>query len=694
LAAILAPQDRKMLLIESVERLLEKSTRDAFTDLMTLVKGDESWRVVLTCRDYSADLVRSCFLEFARIGHSVVAVPQLDDSELAEVAATHEKLAYPLSSPTLRRMLRNPYLLDKAMAISWSVDRPLPESEKEFRTLFWQQIIRADHRSKDGLPHLREQAFEQIAVRRARALTMHVSSDGLDPVVVDNLRHDSLLVSADHSSLVVAPAHDVLEDWAILHWIEKQHFASERSFADLFAAIGNHPAIRRAYRKWVSELLEKTSTEADRLFRDAVVEKDIPAQFRDDTLVSLLQASASCAFLKHQTADLLENNLHLMKRVIHLLRVACVTTPDWIRTQTGHGSLLNVPDGPAWACLLSLVRDNIDGFAAQDRALLLGLIEDWSRGVSLWQPYPDGADSAVEIAHRLLPGFDNYHSNKSRKRTLRVIARVPKAGPTRFITLLEEGDDERRDRIGDEFRKMVFAEMEGMAAARDLPDLVVSAATDYLLCSENDLQKSRYRGWSPDLEIIFGLHGGLRHDYFPPSAYRGPLLALLRSHPRKGIDFVTKVFNHSAEWYAHPRVSPTIEPPFEMELKFSDGTTQEQWGNALWNWYRETSVGPYVLQSFLMALERWLFEVAEAHPQELGLILLNILRGSESAALTAVVASVGTACPHPSSEALLVLLRSPICIQLDRQRMVGESQSPSKLAELLPSRPENKVYSH
>ena len=58
LGAILAGQDRKVLLVESVERLLEKSTREAFTDLLTLVSKDNSWRLVLTCRDYSADLVR------------------------------------------------------------------------------------------------------------------------------------------------------------------------------------------------------------------------------------------------------------------------------------------------------------------------------------------------------------------------------------------------------------------------------------------------------------------------------------------------------------------------------------------------------------------------------------------------------------------------------------------------------------
>jgi hypothetical protein len=46
LSAILAGQGRKVMLVESVERLLEASTRDAFTDLLTLVLRDKSWGVI------------------------------------------------------------------------------------------------------------------------------------------------------------------------------------------------------------------------------------------------------------------------------------------------------------------------------------------------------------------------------------------------------------------------------------------------------------------------------------------------------------------------------------------------------------------------------------------------------------------------------------------------------------------------
>ena len=95
-----------------------------------------------------------------------------------------------------------------------------------------------------------------------------------------------------------------------------------------------------------------------------------------------------------------------------------------------------------------------------------------------------------------------------------------------------------------------------------------------------------------------------------------------------------------------------------------------------------------------MALERWLFDSAKAQLQstDLDATLLELLRRSESAAVSAVVASVATAFPHAAGETLLTLLTCRTCIGLDRQRMVMESQSPSRLPSFLPGFGENMVY--
>lgn len=695
LHAILGAQGRKVLVIESVERLLEKPTRDAFSDLMTLAQGDNSLGIVMTCRDYSVEQVQASFLQPAGIDHAVIEIPPLDDSELQEIQTAFPSLAVPLGNPALCEILRNPYFIDKALQIPWDAGRPLPENERDFRAVFWRQIVRADHSPTNGMPRLREEALQEMAVRRARALSDYVSATGLNAAAIALLKQDSLVVSPDSNPLLVATAHDVLEDWAILQWIEEQHLTDETAFKALSSVIGPYPAVRRSYRKWVAELVDRDAPAADRLFSAAIAQADVPTQFRDDTLVSLLKAPLAPEFLTRHEAELLANDRSIFKRVIHLLRVACVTSPAWLADVRGHSSILSVPDGAIWATVVGLVHRNIGSFGPEDAPLLLALIEDAVRGVSWWAPDIDGAEHVTGIAHSLLPSFDPYGGGDSCKRILKVIAKIPKADPARFETVLrgQIRDGRRRDPVAEEFRDILLAGLDGASAARDLPDLLISVALDTFLATEEYLREEPSGRSSIDVDLYFGIKEYLHHDFFPASAFRGLWVSLLTHHPRKGLEFLIQVFNHSAEWYAHPRLPDRLEPAWEVELTFANGSTRKQWVNPrLWNLYRGTSVGPYSLQSLLMAFEKWLLDYAKSHPEGLDAVLLEILQRSNSAALAAVVASVATANPHRSGETLLVLLSVRDYVEIDRNRMAVERQN-SILTGLFPTfSAENKIY--
>ena len=69
---------------------------------------------------------------------------------------------------------------------------------------------------------------------------------------------------------------------------------------------------------------------------------------------------------------------------------------------------------------------------------------------------------------------------------------------------------------------------------RDLPDLVVSVANKRFLCAEPSAQDEWRYGGSLNIEPLFGIRESANSDFFPPSAYRGPFLPLLRNHPHTG----------------------------------------------------------------------------------------------------------------------------------------------------------------
>lgn len=675
LRAALANQTTKVVLIESVERLLEQDTREAFNDFLGVLIDDPSWKVILTCRDYSTDTVRSAFLDGRGIPHATVSVPPLDDAELTAVQTAYPALARPLAALALRALLRNPYILDKAERIPWGDGRPLPQTERDFRDLFWKALIRAEARTAHAMPRRREQNFVDITLRRARSLSPFASSTGLDPEALDALIADSLLLRAESSPDLLAPAHDVLEDWAILRWIDQRHQEHASALNDFATALGTHPAVRRTYRKWVSELVALDAVAAAELFRAVLRGQAGAPHFQDDTIVSLLRSPSSGVFLDEHSSDLRAHDRKLLHRVIHLLRVACMTAPAGPRSLGGATFL--VPDGAAWANVLNLVHANLAAFREGENLLLLGLVEDWSQSITVTNQRPNGDTAAAAIAYRLVDAFDDYSSDNELTRTLEIITKIPNADPVTFSGLMRNSDEEREGRATHQLLDLVLEGTSGHIAARDQPDVVIAAAREFLVCQESDLGDERHFGGAFGLGPLFGLKPSREHGYFPASAYRGPFLSLLRHHPRKALDFYIEIFNHSAEWYAHPRVhAEYVEAPEEITLTFSDGTTQRQWCNGrMWCWYRELSVGCYALHSMLMAFERWLKEVAESEGAVLDAVLVTVLRRSISGALTSVCAAIANAYPDKTGETLLTLLRSPTCIHLDRERYARESVS-------------------
>jgi hypothetical protein len=167
LDALLAGQSRKILLIESVERLLEASSRDAFQDLLTMCAADGSWQVVLTCRDYSVDIVRSSLLDPLNIFTTILRTPPLTDAEINTVVKAIPSLARPATHPFLHELFRTPYILDKAARMQWPEGGTLPNDERAFRKKFWRDIVRRDDYAENAMPRRRHEAFVELCVTRA-----------------------------------------------------------------------------------------------------------------------------------------------------------------------------------------------------------------------------------------------------------------------------------------------------------------------------------------------------------------------------------------------------------------------------------------------------------------------------------------------------------------------------------------------
>ncbi len=199
-----------------------------------------------------------------------------------------------------------------------------------------------------------------------------------------------------------------------------------------------------------------------------------------------------------------------------------------------------------------------------------------------------------------------------------IIVKIPLAAPEKIREIAHSAEDGRDDRSADKFGEYVLEHLDGIPMCRDFPEEVIKMAEARWGISSS---KDKPREWSEfrdhfDVEVAFGLPMTLSFDYYPASAYHGPFWGLLAHHPKQAVDFIVRFSNYCADSYGDPRIFHRfVELPEKTSLTLPDGTAKEQWCNwRLWALYRGAHVGPHVLESALMALERWLLQLCQSKP--------------------------------------------------------------------------------
>ena len=678
----------KLLWIDGAERLLEKSERQAFNDLMRLVTADESWRVVITCRSYSLDTFKAAFLDHHGIQSELMFVPAFTAAELDAFKRACPALTRPLSSEPLRGLLANPFFLRMAARMRWSAEEALPATERDFRLAVWKQAVRKDDDVVDGMPLRRESTFVKVARKRAESLDAFIDVEDLDSGAVMKLKADTLLFESDEALGYFAPSHDVLEDWALLQWLDREYERAHRNWAPFIAALGTCPAIRRAFRAWLTERIG-TDTAMLPKIAELVTDAGVQRHWTDDALVAVLRCDDPAPFLQANEQLLLRDGAQLLQRAIHLARVACQQS---VTIDTTRGALrVQRPAGAVWQRLAEFVALHVEQLVPRCRALLLRFLEDWCELVSNDNPYPSGSNAIAAIARRLVAEVDihAYSPDPVTKRALTVMLRVPRESADNIRDLAQQCLA-RRFHDHDPFVELVLSHFEGAAVCRDVRDVTL-AIVEQVLRAPNPPDRTT-RSYSPreTLAEAFGLDARLDHFGHPASALHGPFANLLAAHPRDGLQLIVETLNRVSAAHLAARGES-----FEFSFAVRDGRTVQHRGDgALWGMYRVNS-GPEIIRSMLMALERWLLDLGKIDAKLLRHVLLQLMETAETIAITAVVVSVAMAYREELVDLTLEFLKHPLLLQLDRSRWTSDQTNSDKaFANAFPAfSMENAIYS-
>ena len=525
-----------------------------------------------------------------------------------------------------------------------------------------------------GLPDRRERALVDLAVRRARELRPFVPTDTIDVKALDSLHKDGIILKEREG--FAAPAHDIIEDWAIMHWIESLVIKHEWQALPIVNDVGGHPAIRRGFREWLKERMEGDDKKAVQFVLSTYKDDSLPKHFRDDVLVSVLLSHSVGDFILHQKDQILADDARLLVRLIHLMRVACKKIRKQSDVMNMHISALLEPEGRAWPVLLKIVADELDNLLPNHIGQIPGLFEDWSYGASANSLMLEDV-SFSKVAYTLLSQLEDYHNDGLRRRVLETIARIPCAYEEIFVDLIGRASSksEQYDSMAKEFGEILIYESDGIQACRYFPEQTAKLILFRCRMSEQVFKNASEFDASLGTEPEFGLRSSLRSHFFPSSAIQGPFFPLLTYHPQIGLRLVLDLVNHAGDFYGNRKwPAASLKPAYRITISINDCEGVKQWANNyLWQAYRGTGAIPNVIQCALMALERWLLEMCEdSIPVESW--LLEILKESNNVMATSVVASVCNAYPYHCSTAAFSFLKSKECVELDRLRMVKERE--------------------
>jgi len=672
----LLPLHRKTILVDGLERLLESSDRAAFKDLLLTAKQDETISLIVTCRDYYAELVERSLLATSGIDCVKVMVGGLTDEELDKAVHAAPMLGNLLSNPPLRALLRNPFLLARAAELRLQPGDPIPHNERALRRRMWGDLVRNDAYVADGMPAKRERLFFEVCVARARALQPFVAVEDVDGAL-SRLASDNLL-AADELGSRVAATHDVLEDWGLVEWFTRRFDLHAGSAHRMAEDVGEHPALRRAYRKWLTEQLDIDASVLNAFVAEACDSATLPVHFVDDTWLAIFQSEAADSFMQTFADRLLASEADWLQRLLHLVRVGCKTVSP-LAANVEASARWHVPTGSAWAILLRFVHQHWTSLPHSMDALVVSFVEDWAWTVSLSDPYPVGADSAGLLIEKLLARRgEGAQSWVSHEPLIDLLLKIPAANKPLFEALTLRATrpgNLRENRQARHLAAATFRPFKSAAFARDFHARLI----DLCLARWIDVEDDQPLGWSRELESAFGLTHDHDHRFFPPSALQGPFAFLLTHHLQDAVRFIVDLVNRCCTSYLNrSRARNIIEDSYEVQLTLSDGRTKAVICNGrLWNAYRATSGVPGVIECALMALEARLLEMAggRATPEVLQSYLSYILNTSNNAASIAVVASVCLAHPDSAGPCGVSVLGCPEFIRLDAARMVADQSA-------------------
>ena len=679
----------KIIFVDSLEKLLEADPECAFKQLLALLKEHPEIKLIASSRKYAIDLI---ILKFGidKDNICIIDIPTLNEEELKLVAEKFPQLNSILKNNKVKKLLQSPKYLDfSILAISKTNDDYANVSQTEFKDKLWNSLVVDSTNTKNGLPLKREEAFKEIAVKRAKEMKLFTKPNKSDAEAIACLENDEI-VFQENNNRKYSPTHDILEDWALVKYVSSK-FEDFPNPKDFFSNLGNEPAIRRAFRLWVEDYLIDNNGKINELINVTIADQTIEKYWADELLVAVFKSENSNSFFTSFEKELLEDNSVFFNRCLHIIKTCCKESDQ----KTNNSNLL-LPIGSGWKEALFFIQKNNTQLESI-KLTILNFLTNWYYRL-LFQ-YKKIENAELEAAKSIVLTYlkeveeekefwqeENVKGKSSNLISILFdLASISKEEIKQLIARAFTKKENRESwRLNSFYENVIESSLSGIGNLRlikELPELIIETAWKkwkYIPPQKEDFPEDRFgilARNSLSYEECWGIRD--RHSFFPSGIYKTPFYNLLWIHPIVGLKFIIDFINYSVEFY----VNATCEYKHkisQIEIEQNDGTKTELYAAwELWAAYRGLSVTNDALESLLMSLEKFLLETAkrktDVSRENLKFIFDYVLKNSNNIAPIAVLTSVAIAYPREVKEAMLPLLSVKEFYEWDLSRALQES---------------------
>ncbi|KEO73668.1 hypothetical protein [Anditalea andensis] len=685
----------KIIYLDSFEKLLEADPECAFKQLMGIMTEYPDIKLISSSRKYAIDLIIQKFgLDKEKIG--IVEIPLLTDEELEIVALKYPQLKNVLGNEKIRPLLQSPKYLDFAVkALHKSGDDYADIELADFKNRLWNILVVDEVNEKNGLPIKRETAFMEIAVKRAKEMKLFTQPVQADAEAIAFLMKDEMLVK-EPLNRRYTPAHDILEDWALVKHISLVY--EDATIAeDFFNKIGKEPAIRRAFRLWIEELLIDNGTKVVALVREVLNCKTIERYWADEILTAVFRSEISESFFNGFKKDLLEEDAKLLIKCLHIIRTCCKENNDKLN--------FLLPKGSGWREVLMFIETHIDQLMV-NRLNIVSYLSDWHLRIMFQFNEVDQYELAsaknvvlhyIDEVESGLQFWQKREIEGRRKELIAILFDLASIAKDEIKQLVEQSftsqeNDSRQHRSLDKtVIKMCLSGLGNQSLIKELPELIVESAwKEWKLRPIDPPSPGSIRamigGDSLNNDKCWGIENN--HTFYPSGVYKTPLYNLLRYHPLKGLELFVQFINYSIDFYAQAKCQYKHQLK-ELEFELSDGTRKKLWGaGELWVAYRGICVTHYLLESLLMSFEKFLLETAarktETSKANLKFVFEYVYNNTNNVTPLGALVSVAIAYPSEVDEAMLPLLKVREFYEWDLGRALQEHSALAPMDQTIP----------